>query len=79
MKYDYLNWKKKAPSNVSVQVSKILSLLVFTKSEKQSTLDQYFDKIIGPNVYIFLFFNRLIFSLQLRGALIVKFMKVIKK
>ena len=49
MKYDYLNWKKKAPSNVSVQVSKI----VFTKSEKQSTLDQYFDKIIGPNVYIF--------------------------
>ena len=55
MKYDYLNWKKKAPSNVSVQVSKILSLIVFTKSEKQSTLDQYFDKIIGPNVYIFYF------------------------
>ena len=55
MKYDYLNWKKKAPSNVSVQVSKILSLIVFTKSEKQSTLNQYFDKIIGPNVYIFYF------------------------
>ena len=58
MKYDYLNWKKKAPSNVSVQVSKISSLIVFTKSEKQSFSDQYFDKIIGPNVYIFLFFNR---------------------
>ena len=57
MKYDYLNWKKKVPSNVSVQVSKILSLLVFTKSEKQSTLDQYFDKIIRPNVYIFFIFQ----------------------
>ena len=74
MKYDYLNWKKKAPSNVPVEVSKILSLIVFTKSEKQSTLDQYFDKIIRPNV-----FNRLIFSLQLRGTLIVKLLKVIKK